>query len=150
MSDGRRPWWAFGCSDDLTERDLANVWRFNLYLFVLMATWLGAQLVLGADGVESPAVIAVVILPVLACVKFLQVAWRFVNEADELTRQIQVEGFAVGFGAGFVAILFEELAEEAQGLLAVGFDFPELFSPMMWMAVGYAFTVVRLQRGYCR
>jgi len=92
------------------------------------------------------------VLLVLVPAVLIALAYRamvhFLREADELTRSIQYRAMAVGFAAGLAATLFERLAMEVAELLGLGFDLHDLFMPLLWMTLGYAITVVRLQRGY--
>lgn len=155
MSDGerRRPWWAYGCSAELTPRDVANMRRLNVWTFVAMFAWLAVLWTMTSDRVTSPLVILLVIVPVLALMRTFQVAVRFLREADELTRRIQVEAMAVGFGAAFAASFLERFAEEAVELLGGGpwlGELPDLFMPLLWLVVAYSVSVIRLQRHYCR
>ena len=48
-------------------------------------------------------------LGVVACARYV----RFLRRADELLRQIQLEGLALGFGAGMVFMFGYALAERA-------------------------------------
>lgn len=148
----QRPWWAFGCSGEMTARDIANMRRMNLHLLALVAAFGVALFTLGADSVTSPWA-ALVVLPVLVVgVGLFRAARRFLGEADELTRRMHVDAMAVAFGVGVVAALLELPLQKASDIVGTWWlhELSEISDPFLWMMLAYSFVVVRLQRAYSR
>lgn len=148
--ENRRPWWAFGCSAELTRRDLANMRRLNIYVFLTMFSWLAVILVLSRELLAPTVGVGMIALPVVLGFYMVRAAFRFLRDADELTRRIQIEAMAVGFGAGFVANLLGEMAIEVREMMQWTLQVEELFIPLVWMCVAYSAALYRLQRKYCR
>lgn len=97
---GATSWLACG---DATARDRRNLGRYQLALVLFALVYLAANYLVAAGQVPPGgagwlvAIIpsAVALLPVAAFVRFL-------SEADELQRVIQLQALALGFAAGFV------------------------------------------------
>lgn len=100
--EGRRPWWAIGCSPTMARGDRRNLRRFNALLFLWLVTFAGtlAVLRLQPDGLGAWRFV-VAATPALFLLVALLAYIKFIREADELTRKIQLESLAFGFGAGF-------------------------------------------------
>jgi hypothetical protein len=108
----RRPsFWA--CLAPVTPRDRKNMWRFNLALFIWALVFVGGTALVRYGALEGVAAW----LPGFASFGMAMIAVRryvtFLREADELLRLIQMEGLAVGFGAGFVFTTTWRLLERA-------------------------------------
>lgn len=104
-------WW---CSALMTERDRRNNRRFNVWLILWALTYAGGLVGLklgwfGGGATPWIAAIAPDILGVIAAVKYVQ----FLHDADELLRKVQVEGLAIGFGAGAIFMIGYQLLELA-------------------------------------
>ncbi len=112
----------------MPERDRRNARIANWWLFAWCVTFLPALYFFRRDqmppGIVSwVAVVVPIVLAVCGVLAFI----RFLRQADELQRQIQMEALALGFGAGFVASFGLELLEE----VGIGsFGAPDTFSAM--------------------
>ena len=137
------PWWAWGCSAELGPGDYANYRRFLLLTLAWVASLLLTVTGLNAWGdALGPVGYAVALVPTAL---FLAVIWayvRFLREADELTRKIQVQAMAVGFGAALVCLLGYPVLEKVG---APPLDLDLLVLPMM---LAYVVAVYRQQRRY--
>ena len=71
---------------------------------------------------------------------------RFLREADELQRRIQLEALALGFGAAVVGAAAYRLLERA-GATDVS-DVSDVSDVIMILAVGYSVGVIAGQRRY--
>lgn len=100
------------CGD--TPRDARNQKRL-LWCFVGWAvTFAGAsQLIKRGLLPEGPVVWAFAALPAIAGVVVLWAYARYLREADELHRQIQLNALALGFGVTFFAIGAYDVFEKA-------------------------------------
>ena len=86
-----------------TEADRRNQYRFVAWLAVWGVTFLGATWLLQNNENLGPTLAwSVAILPNLFSVAALFAYLKFLREADELVRHIQMEGLAFGFGAGVI------------------------------------------------
>lgn len=85
-----------------TERDRRNRVAILRWAVVLAASLIASVLMLKAGlGEGSVLKWAIAAVPVAALVPWLLAHLRFLREADELVRKIQLEGVAVGFAAAF-------------------------------------------------
>lgn len=137
------PWWAWGCSAELGPGDYANYRRFLL----LTLAWV-ASLLLTVTGLNTwgnalgPVRYAVALVPTVVFLAAIGAYVRFLREADELTRKIQVQAMAVGFGAALVCLMGYPVLEKVG---APPLDLDLLVMPMM---LAYVVTVYRQQRRY--
>lgn len=112
----------------MTDRDRRNSRRAGWWLFAWMASYVLVTLVLVRGllpaGLPSySAVAGSVALGVAAMVAYV----RFLREADELLRKIQLEAVALGFAGGFVAYFGIELLMRAG---VPGLEIDDLFTVM--------------------
>lgn len=137
------PWWAWGCSAELGPGDLTNYRRFLL----LALAWV-ASLFLTVTGLDAwgealgPVRYGVALVPTVVFLAVIGAFVRFLREADELTRKIQVQGMAVGFGAALVCLLGYPVLEKVG---APPLDLDLVILPMM---LAYVVAVYRQQRRY--
>jgi hypothetical protein len=118
--------WAWLCSGISTPADRRNQLTFLALLFAWMVAYtvaalalkgrLGFDLGLGGDGGDLPAraVITgwvVALLPNVLLMGAVVAYLRFLRMADELTRLVQMQGLAVGWGVTVVFLLNWELFE---------------------------------------
>jgi len=115
-STASRRWYrAFSCH--MTDRDRHNARRTNWWLFFWMLSFLGIMAAIRFDVLHQgvPAYLAIAGSTLLGAVAILAFA-RYIREADELVRKIQIEALALGFGAGFLLnftlSLIERLTEQ--------------------------------------
>ncbi len=94
---------AAGCSD-MTARDRHNLNRANGWMALWLVCFAAVTWLIKADIViPGPIGWVVAILPTAVGVVALLGFGRFLREADELQRRIQLEALALGFGAGLFA-----------------------------------------------
>lgn len=149
MRQGSTPWWVWGCADDLTPRDIANLRRFHLATFVWVPLVLLAVWVIRAE--EAPEVLVLPTVALMIVVTgIVGVLWaRFLNGADELTRKLQLEAMAAGFLLGLGSVLTVPLMKAAverlsgPGWAGEALDFLE---PSLVMPLTYIVVLVRAQR----
>lgn len=100
------------CTDAYTPRDTRNMRIFNIWALAAGVTFVAATILIVKDIVPrgplawglATANFIVVFLAVRAYMVFLR-------GADELLRRIQLEGLALGFGAGAVFMLSYRIFE---------------------------------------
>lgn len=133
MPDDKLPWWRWGCGDLVTPRDRRNLRQFNSWTFGWAVSLVAASLALTRGWIVSPILVWSAIAT--SCLLGLAACWmyvRFLREADELLRKIQLEGLAIGFGVGCVFVGGALLAE-ASGLPRV-----DPSAPMVAMLAGWS------------
>jgi hypothetical protein len=151
MSEQQRPWWALGCADEMTARDVRNARRMNLLIVAFMLSVMVAKFAMARYPLGIPLTVLAMLLPAVVGGFYYRAVGTFLREADELTRSIHTQAMAVAAGAALGAWVFEALWEEAavllgepvwSGLLA------GIANPVMGLALGYAVALVLLQRRY--
>jgi hypothetical protein len=110
--ESKPSFWA-ACSALLTPRDRANMRRFNIALAIWALVFLGSTALLRFGAVEGAAAWLVALAPATMAVIAIRHYVRFLRAADELLRLVQLEGLALGFGAGFVFMTSWRLFERA-------------------------------------
>ena len=94
-----------------TPRDARNGWIFSAWSLAVGITYVVATYVLAKTTLPRPIGIALIALA-LVCLGGAVLAFiRFLREADELLRKIQLEALGVAFGAGAVFTLGYRLCE---------------------------------------
>ncbi len=97
-----------------TPRDRRNMTRLLLTLFAWAVLFVGVSQAIKRELLPvGPISWALAAVPTVAGIFVLFAYGRFIREADELQRLIQLRALALGFGAGWIAIcgypLFEKL-----------------------------------------
>ena len=96
------------------ERDRQNQIRMLVWCFAWMAAVLTASLLLRSELVPSGAMaLTVALVPSALGVATVWNFKKFLNEADELLRKIQLEALALGFAGGIVVAMGYRLLERA-------------------------------------
>ena len=111
---GRRTWWEMilACSGSAADR--RNQYWILVWGLVWGVGFVGAAWALRPDvGLNQRAAWIVAIAAVALSVPPLLAYLRFLRMTDELLRKIQLEGLALGFGAGAIFGLGYPLLEEA-------------------------------------
>jgi hypothetical protein len=111
QAEPRPSLWA--CLSLSTPRDRRNFRRVNLTLFAWAVAFLGATALLRFEAIEGAAAWLVAVPTFLMGLPSIRQYVHFLREADELLRQVSIEGLAVGFGAGFVFMTTWRLLERA-------------------------------------
>ena len=111
---GQRSWrdmlmYCTGTAADRRNQIRFLVWMFAWAVSYVLATWaLTGDADTGRGAAVTMAAIPVV-LGIIALLAYL----RFLREADELLQRIQLEGLAIGFGAGAIFGLSYQILERA-------------------------------------
>ena len=107
-------WWQAIKSCSGTEIDRRNQNRFAAWTFVWAASYIASSWILKAEmDLATPLVWILVAIPNLLSVVLVLSYLRFLRMADELLRKIQLEGLALGFGAGVLVTAGYQLLEAA-------------------------------------
>ena len=110
----RQSWWEMIKSCSGTEADRRNQYRFLAWLLAWAVSFLAATWALRSDlGLEGPAAWTIAIGPDVLGICALLAYLHFLRMADELLRKIQLEGLALGFGAGVIFAMSYQLLERA-------------------------------------
>jgi hypothetical protein len=134
-----RPGWIGRMFGDCgTAADRRNQYVYLLWMAGWMAVYtLAAQTLrgnLGLPALTGWAATAAALAPNLAALGVLRAYLRFLREADELTRMIQVQSLAIGFGSWFFWTLSWQLLDDA-GFAPPADDWMLMF-PLAAMAIG--------------
>jgi hypothetical protein len=102
---------------DLTANDQRNMARYNGWLVAWMALWVGARFLVEARGEQlaGPLGWGVVALTLVPGALAVGTYVRFLREADELLRKIQLEALALAFGVGVLFMTSWRLVEKVGG-----------------------------------
>jgi len=155
MQASAQRWWLWGCSGQATAQDRRNLRRINYVLFAWIAIFIASLIVMEGPGDGSLAVSGAALAAVtLAFIPVIFAYRRFLAEADELTRLIQVRAMAAGFGAGVFTAFTQGFVERVDSLLpsisALNIELHDLFSPLTVMVATYTVTILLEQRRYWR
>ncbi len=138
--EGRFRFWA-GCGYTATDR--RNLRRFNLWTFAWVAGWLATILLIRVRGLAAgPVAYALVLATVLLGLQTVRAYLRFLRQADELLRKIQLEALALGFGAGAVFMVAYRLCE------LLGAPRLNAADPLFVMALTWAASQILVARRY--
>ncbi len=95
-----------------TKTDRRNQYRFLAWCLAWAVSFVAATWILRpAPGVEGAGAWALAIGPSLLGAGALLAYLRFLRQADELLRRIQLEGLALGFAVGLIFTLGYQLLE---------------------------------------
>lgn len=120
------------CDAGLTPRDRRNQWRFVVILLSWALSFVIAIYLLRNDWVTSlTAGTALALIPIALGLLALLTYLKFLREADEMTRRIQLEALAIGFGAGAIYTLGYPALE------AAGWPEPSDSAPAVVLMVGW-------------
>lgn len=104
-----RSWRA--CILGTTQTDRRNNLRFMVWCFLWAVAFVGAGLAQRQLGLDGAVAWIVAFLPALPAIGALAAYLRFLREADEMVRAIQLQALAWGFGAGVVVVIGVQLPE---------------------------------------
>lgn len=127
----------------MTQRDIRNARTTNVWVLVWAVCFVGLSFAV-RGGQLAPGLLAWA--AVAACTLLgLVVVWyymRFLREADELLRKIQLEALAIGFGAGFIGTFSLSLLEHLHGWV---FDIGDI---LLLMVAFYVLGIISGMRRY--
>jgi hypothetical protein len=130
---------------DTTERDRRNQRRVVVWGLLWMGSWLAVQIAVRLEwlAIGFPATAAAVVSSLLSLGLF-RAEWRFVVEADELRRKVELDALALAFGVGLVAGHVYWLVEQTTGWESA----TDLLEVLMLMLVTYSLGVIVGLRRY--
>ena len=101
------------CAGGVTERDRRNSRIVNFWALAWASCWVAVSFLVSRELIPAGvASYSAVLVTTALGVGTLLVFVRYLHEAEELQRKIQLEALALGFGVGIVAaVLLEMLAE---------------------------------------
>lgn len=98
----RKGWLRLFNWSGITERDARNERRANIHAMIWTASLIVCGVAIKAHLVESPLAGLVAAVPLVPGFLFVRAYLKYLREADEFLRKIQMEALAIGFGAGLV------------------------------------------------
>jgi hypothetical protein len=100
-------WWAAALMmRGQTAADDRNLKVFNFWCFLWAAGFvLAVFLVKNFRDALGPISWVLALFPVILGFPVMRAFLRYLREADEFTRKVQLEGIAMGFGAGFLFVM---------------------------------------------
>ena len=135
---------AFWKRCQLTPRDRRNQQRVLIWLFVWVVSWVVANIMVKEGWASSTvSVAAVTLLSATLGIVMMLAYWKFLREADELQRKIQLEALAIGFGVGLIGAFTAHLLSRAG--LVTSIEISEAATIMM---IAYAVATIVGERRY--
>ena len=127
----------------MTAKDRKNARATNWVFLLWLLTFGPASILLSKGMIPSGpltylAIAVPVIISVIGCTFYL----RFLREADELERKVQLEALALGFGGGFVTSFGLSLFESA------GYEVFTVIAPIGIMTLLYIVGILNGTRRY--
>jgi hypothetical protein len=124
--------WIQGCSG--TPQDRRNSRHFTLWCLAWAIAYVGAHWALKADLELATALVWLLVsTPILLMIAAVFSYMHFLRNADELLQKIQMQGLAMGFGAGVVFVTGYQLLEAA-GASEMQTDHLLVLMMISWMA----------------
>lgn len=129
-----------------TPQDQRNLRTFNILSLSAMATWAVTTILIGKGYVDrGPLAWILVAAAVVLMLLMVRSYMHFLRHADELLRKIQIEGLALGFGAGVIFMLAWRLFER---MGAPKLDIADGVLPMVaFWAIGQYLGIRRYSAG---
>lgn len=133
QSPAKRPWWAWGACADTPERDLRNQRRFVVWCLAWAISFTAATFIL-VSGRPLPmaAGLLVALVPTVLGLGAVAAYTRYLREADEFQRRVQLEALALGFGAGILFMMGYRL------LMRLGAPELDINDPMLVMLLTWS------------
>jgi hypothetical protein len=102
------------CSGMYTQRDSRNLRSFNLWFLTAMSVFVAATFALSEKhlAVRGPLAVAIVAVTTVLLAGSVVPFLRFLREADELLRKIQIDALGAAFAASVVFMLGYGLCEQ--------------------------------------
>ncbi len=128
----------------LTERDRRNQWRFIGWSLAWSASWVVASIAINNEWVAAGLPqFPIALFPTFVGIGMLISYAKFLREADELQRKIQLDALALGFGVGLVGAVLYRLLEKS-GFVAEA----DIADAILIMVIAYVVGVLIGQRRY--
>ena len=126
----------------MRECDRVNDKRTSLWAFAWVVSLAIARLPVASGQLPQWTGWVLGTISLAVAIQFIRAYLRMVREADELLRQVQLEGLAVGFGAGLIC-----------GLTEMTFTRPSIWwglAILLTMSLSYVVSVLWLARAAAR
>lgn len=133
---------AAGCGTG-TERDRKNQRRYQQGMLLWAAVYVASTLVIHRWVPQGPGSVALALLPSLVALVPARQFLRFLREADELQRQLQLEAMAAALVAAFIIFPAVRLLDRA-GLSLGGWR--NDIVPLVVIATYMASTIAGIRR----
>lgn len=118
MEETRTSFWKTSC--DATPRDRRNQFWVTAWTLAWVLSWLAVSFAIRHDWLTTGTAVLAASLTSLVFGGGLVLAYRrFLREADELRRKIELEALAVAFGVGIVGGVFYWLLGRAGAVAEV-------------------------------
>ena len=122
-----------------SPKDRANQFRVTVWSLLWVVSWLGTTLAIVNDWLPSgPPVVLLTAVSALIGVGMISAYRRFLRQADELRRKIELDALALAVGVGLVGGVAYELLSRAE-MVAGGRRF---MVAMMLICLTYVMGVV--------
>jgi hypothetical protein len=126
-----------------TPRDKRNLKRYVGLMFLWAVVYVGSNFVLRGAYVEPvPLRWLIALMPSIFGAIAVSAYWRYLREADELMRAIELKALALAVSVGFIVLPAVELIKAG---VPLEFD---LNVTMLVMAGFYSFGVVKGRKDY--
>ena len=122
---------AWNCMAMATPSDRRNLQRVGVALLCWAIAFVAATLLVDHGALEGAAAWLAALAPATMALIAVGRYVTFLRQADELLRQIHLEGLALGFGAGFLFMTTWRLAERA-GAWQLDVNDPILVMVVFW------------------
>jgi hypothetical protein len=139
----RKSWWEIVKACSGTAADRRNQYWFLGWMSAWAVSFVAGAWALKWHGLQGVAAWLVAVVPAVFSVGALLAYLRFLKMADELIRQMQLEGLALGFGVGVVFAMGYQLLEYAG---APQFQLSDLAGVMMIAWAGGQLLAMRRYR----
>lgn len=134
-------WMRLLCSGASTARDRRNQYRFLIWAALWALVFVASGLTQRYVELDGAPLWLVAFAPTLPAILVVASYLKFLREADELVRRVQMEGLALGFGAGVLLIIAVQLPETTPITQFKGSDV--LFVMMLGWAIGQVWATWR-------
>ena len=121
------------CAGLYTPRDSRNIKVFNFWLFAAMFCFAGTTILMARKLIgQGPVAWGLTAVTIVLLMMMVRSYIRFIRDADELLRKVQLEALALSFGATLVFILGYRLCER------IGAPKLDVDDPLILMMVVFA------------
>lgn len=92
------------------RRNIRSIW---IWCLVWAAGFIVANAVIATGQLHGPVAWLLAMVPIVLGVPAIRANIRFIREADEFMRKVQLEGIAIGFTAGSIFCIVYNMLERA-------------------------------------
>jgi hypothetical protein len=114
VNSERATWWQAALmirgQTEVDQRNLRAIW---IWTFVWAAVFSAVTIALSALPHQGPFAWLLAAIPIVVSIPTVRAYLRFLREADEFMRKVQLEGIAIGCAAGWIFCMGYLVLEEA-------------------------------------